>query len=537
MKKEYFPAIFIITIFVILQSYFVFSEQTLSYSQSYLNINSALSSRYITTYTNYTNIKTNSLDSANELETVSEYDFNRNNTTEKPLNKIIDNIRNDYNLGFNLFFKGYTKITNSVINFFGIQSEITDNPTFIYKLLSVVLSTLIVIFCFFIGYSSTKNINKATFGLIFIITTPALYLLTLNTVFIETFVLLFLLIIIFVWKETLVKKKNYWLLVLILTLFIVSSPMSIILIGILLVYFVIQLIQKKKIFSTEIEMFLFSLFLYVTYYYIIFRDLMLRSDIRIIITNLLTPFYESLVNFDFLFFVPLVGFFHLLFGIVAIYSEFFNKRETQKIVYLIISTTIVSFLLLFTSLMNVYFLLTLLGLSLAMCIPIFITVLNSYLQKTKLKNSINQSILVIIIFLNIFVSGAYISSSITENTENVIDQEIVDFIQKLDNQYGNLKILSSLETAPIIDFYSNFDSLKLKVYSPNFQREQELIKEAYRSPFEKDVLNILNYFNLNCIIVTSVEQKEFNIFDLKVVQPTTIKLYVNDSNKLLYCLG
>ena len=430
-------------------------------------------------------------------------------------------------------------VVNSLLNGFGAFAGLilrTSSVDLIYKTFSILASSLIVLVSGIMAYKISGKIAKTLFSTMVLLGSPAIFLLTFNTVFTETVALLFFLLTFLLWETSLKGRKKFILASIMMSVSIFATPLSAVLLLIYGLYFIMQKVEGRQIMAEELETYFFSVLLFIGYYTFMLRDLLVGSYARKAVSDLITPFFHSLVNFNYLMIVPVVGIIPLLIGIYCIYSEITKEKKSQKEVYLMSSAASVSFLLIFSSAVNIYFLFALLSVSLSIISALFITNLNSFLRKSTLKLSAQKFFLLAVISANVIFAVLYVPEAISENIRNSPSSETIRFIIGISEEFPEKRLISSLEAVPAIINFGASSAFEAWILDGQEKDIQEKIKKSYLSPFESQMVQLMNSTRADCIIFTEYEKKAFNTSSLRAIDPFRVNLEKNVSGNLLYCL-
>jgi len=428
--------------------------------------------------------------------------------------------------GFYLFLKGVIFLLNSLK-----ISQATQ--IVILKCLSIILSGIILFLAYSLIIRVSNDNKKSFFALILLVTSPVIYLMTANTLFTESFVLILILATLNSWINSINNKKTTFDLIILSSILIISSPLSAFFIIVIYVYLLLHLLEFKKILSFEREIAIYSTFLYAAYYIFFFRDYLLNKNLALIIQEFLSPIYSSLTQINISYLPQLVGPTTILFGIYAIYSELTNIKKSKKIFYMLTALIIVSFSFTVLRISNVYFLLSVLAISLSIASARAITALNSFFMKSRFSNKAKNAFLTAAILLNISFAAIFLPQAIITNISNSIPEDIVKFLNAIDNNYNeSIRIISCEETSPLIEFYTKHNS----VYEDLKAEDKEELIQIYNSPLEIRIIEMLKKYNAKCIMLTDFEREMFNTDSLKAVDLDLIRLKLNISNNLLYCM-
>ncbi|MDK2849476.1 MAG: hypothetical protein PWP03_428 [Candidatus Woesearchaeota archaeon] len=407
-----------------------------------------------------------------------------------------------------------------------------SSQVMILKILSIVLASILLFLTYVLITHFSDDYKKSFFALVLFVTSPVFYLMTLNTLFNETFVIILMLATVSFWIDSIYNKKASLSLIALVSLLVISSPLSAFFIIAIYVYLVLHLLESKKILNFEKELAIYSTFLYAAYYIFFFKDYLLDKNLAIIVQEFLSPITTAFTHINISYIVPLIGPTTILFGIYALYSEISNDEKSSKKFYILASLLIVSFIFLITRLTNVYFLLLLLTISLSASASKALTLINSFFMKSRFNNRSKNLFLIFALLLNLGFAVFYLPQTIITNRANSIPNQMIVFLEKTDNLSEEpLNILSSGETSSLIEFYTKHSA----VFTELDKDEVLKLKSTYNSPLEISIIDFLKEHNAQCLMLTDFERKDFNIDTLKAVDLEMLKQKLNISNNLLYC--
>ena len=428
--------------------------------------------------------------------------------------------------GFYLFLKAILYLLNTLNLDLSTQVQIL-------KAVSVALSFIFFVLMYALITQFSDDDKKSFFSLLLFASSPVFYLMTLNTLLTESFVLILILMTLNSWINSITAKKATIGLILLVSLLVISSPLSAFFIIVIYAYLILHLFESKKVLNFEKDIAIYSTFLYATYYIFFFRNYMLNKNLPIIIQEFLSPISLSFTHINISYIVPLVGPTTILFGIYALYSELSSRKKSAKRFYILASMLIVSFVLLIFRVSNAYFLLFLLVISLSVGSARALTLINSFFMKSRFSDKAKDLFLTGAIILNMSFAAVYLPQAIITNTNNAISPQLVKFFEKINNVSETpLRIVSCRETAFLIDFYTKHNGM----YERLSYNDKLKVKEIYHSPLELNIVDFLKKHDGNCIVVSEFEKELFNVEKLKAVDLDMLKLKANISNNLLYCL-
>lgn len=414
--------------------------------------------------------------------------------------------KSDFSYLLILFMKNLIKNLANTLNF--SLSEI-----FIYKIISIILFITQFILFYLVLSQITKDYKKRLFSLILFVTSPLLLVLS-NSLLVEQVGIILLMLNLYLFFLVMKNNKFTSLLILILFISLIISKYALLLIPIIGIYLILIRSLGKKAGSFEKEILITFSFFVLLYYLFIFKIFSFK--------NVIYPNQIS-TKIDLISSIILIGIIQLLLGISSMFYNIYYEKINKKECFLI-SIAIAIAIFYFFNLVNWFFSLNMLLITLSLIAYNFPTILYSTFRKIIFKHSKFISYLLNLLCVIYFIIS--LSIVININMKTIPQKELIEEIEKIDNLVGNDTIVSSLPSSIYLFAFTN----STPVYFKNNKKIiNSLIKEVFRSPFETRVIENMKVLNAKFVFLSNYEKNEFNVTKLNVKQPKKVKLVYNST--------
>jgi hypothetical protein len=401
------------------------------------------------------------------------------------------------------------------------------------KIIPNILASTMVFAAYLLTYEITKN-KKAALTIAFTSAIVPIFIKeTINSVSDISIILPILFFIIYCLLKLDEGTPYVVSLSILITLFILTSPISFILLLGLFIYFVLLKTEKIEHEHSELEIILFTGFLYFWFNFLIFKKALLLygpSILRQNIPQILIPSYFSDINI--LESVYAVGIIPFIFGIFIIYTYVFKQKN--KAIYLLTGMSLSVFILLTLKLIPFISGLLFLASFLVLLLGQYIKNLLVYLEKSKLEKRVNffLALIVFLIFVSSIIPCIFYSIGQIKNVPS--KENIRALLWLKENTPKNSAVLAPIEEGHLITYFSQ----RKDIIDSNFllindidQRIQD-IDNIYTTIYTTDAVKLLNKYQVNYIMLSAETQKKYALADLKYYEPDCFELVYNDSMKI-----
>ena len=405
------------------------------------------------------------------------------------------------------------------------------------KIIPNILASTIIFVAYLIVFEITKNRRAAVAIALTSAFIPIFIRETVNSVSDFSIVIPILLFIIYFLLKIDESKKYVVLLLVMITLLVLTSPIFVVLLLGLIFYFLLLKTEKIGHERDELEIILFSGFLYFWFNFIIFKKAFLLYGPGIIwqnIPNILLSTYFFDINI--LESVYAVGVIPFIFGIFIIYTFVFKQKN--KAIYLLTSLALSVFILLWLKLLPFVSGLIFLGSFLVLLLGQYIKSFLTYIEKSKFSRRTNLffGLFILLIFITSLVPCILYSLNSVEKAPSKEMIDALDFIKH--NTEQNSVVLGSIAEGHLITYFSErknvIDSDFLLIRDIN-QRIPDIDK-IYTTIYKTDAIKLLNKYSINYIILSNETMTRYKITDLKYYDTECFNLVYDNKVKIYQSL-
>jgi len=319
------------------------------------------------------------------------------------------------------------------------------------------------------------------------------------------------------------KKFIYLYLVSILILSLTASATFLLIIGLLL-YLLLSKLEEKKISKAELEITLFSLFLFLWIQFLFFKNTLLTEGPGFIWQNIPSqiisqyfpkiPILQSLI---------LVGLIPLITSIYIIYKSLF--KEKNKNIFLLFSLAISTILLFILNLVEFKIALMFLGLILAIIFSQFYKTFLRYFRQTKFAKFKSVSFLIIVIFL-IALASLYPSFSFASKQQTPSPEEINAFLWLKENTPKHSTILITLKEGHLLAYLAQRKNIMDDQFSliKNIETRFDNLNSLFITKYQTQAIDLINQYNINYIFFSPQARKEYQIKSLAYLDEKCFEL-------------
>lgn len=344
------------------------------------------------------------------------------------------------------------------------------------------------------------------------------------------------------------KKRNLYLFLVTLIVLLLSSSLTAILVVSLLSYIIIANLADKRASSAELELSLFSLFIFLWSQFIFFKEIFLTLGISFIWQNIpnaiLSQYFPRISIIDSLILLGIVPF---LTALYLIYTNIFE--ESNKKIFLMFCIAISSTIMAWFRLLEFQVALSFLGLVLAILFSPFYENLVSYYKRTKLSTIEKKtkqikrltkfktflSLITILILLPSLIVPA-VSYSLSQETPT--DSEIECFKWLIVNGQENEEdvVISNLKEGNLVTYYSEKKNLMDDQFSliPDIEQRFKDLNSLYVSKFQTQVIGLADIYDIKYIVLTESSKELYGIEDLSYTDNDCFELVYNEAGDKIY---
>ncbi|PLW79513.1 hypothetical protein C0585_07395 [Candidatus Woesearchaeota archaeon] len=402
------------------------------------------------------------------------------------------------------------------------------------KIINNLFATSIIFFAYLLVKSITKD-EFLSFSIGTIVSIIPIYIEnTLNTL--NPYSIFFPLMVLLTYYISLLKtdsNKYSSITTTLFALFIMLSPISLILI---LGFFFNQVLTKIngiKINKKEVEIFIVSLLFYLWYYFMVYKDTFFNQGLSILKQNI--P--KALLFEHFMIPTPLnllisFGIVSFLFGAFSVY--YVSSRPKFYQANILASTAIMITLFLFMDLLTIEIFSISLGIIITLISSVGLKLIIDYFINTKIPYS---KALIFIFLVIIFVPNFFALKNIDQST--LTDERIETYEWIEINTFPFETIITPITEGHILSYFSNRKNVMDTNFlsARNIDQRFEDLRKIYMNPFYTEVIHLaLEKYNARYILLDGAASKIYNIESLPSSDDECIRIaYENQKTKdLIY---
>ncbi len=423
----------------------------------------------------------------------------------------------------------YSPFFHYILAFFDLFMPIV----LVGKIIPNLFASLIVIGAYFLTLEITKQWRAAIIASFTAGFIPIFIRETINSITVFSLMIPLLFFILYFILKTANEKIYITPLIILTGVFIFLDILSFIFILALIVYFFLSKSEDIQQDRTELEIILFSCFLFFWLYFIIFKEAFLLHGIGIIWQNipniLLINYFSEITILESIFTIGIVPF---IFGIFIIYDYIFKRRS--KSIYLLISIALSAFVLTWFKLMPLVTGLMFLGSILTILFGQYMKNFIVFVNKTKFNKKLPLFLyifLLVIIFTSAFPSYIYARNSI----KGSVDEESIEAYNWIkENTNEDSVVLGAISEGHLITYFSKrknvIDSNFLLIENIN-QRVKD-IERIYTTPYTIEAVRLLNKYGVDYIILSNNVHNSYKVNKLVYTNEDCFKLRYNETIKI-----
>src|SRR3989338_2031199 len=391
------------------------------------------------------------------------------------------------------------------------------SPIVIAKVLPNLFASTIVFAVYLLVQDITKNEEIAIFTSIFSAFIPVYFYTTLNTISVYSVVipLTVLLLYLFINIE---QETNLKYFLLAIVLFMLTHTSVILLILSLIVYLILIKIEDFKLNRSEVEITLFSAFIMLWMYLLIFKKAFLKHGLSFIWQNMpikyAAAYFHQISIWQAIYQIGIIPF---ILGIFIIYYYLFNLKD--KKVYLLISFVMTTTILLWLRLIKLELALIYLSVMLVILFGIAYHHLNNYIRTTKfskLETPLFVLICIVFVLTSILPSISLANRSVEESTKPSLIDDLIKIKELTPN---DARIGAPINDGHLIAYFAqrkNFGDTNF-LFLDDANEVVKDIDELYTTISKIKASEILHKNGINYVLFTPNTKEEYSLEGLKFV--------------------
>lgn len=311
-----------------------------------------------------------------------------------------------------------------------------------------------------------------------------------------------------------------------------SSATFLIIIG-LAIYFLLSLLEKKKIDKAELEIALFSLFFFLWTQLIFFKDRLFEEGTRVIWQNIptqiVTQYFPQISILQSILLVSLIPF---ILGVFVVYRALFSlkKQKTFFLISLVISTTLLTWFRLIKFEHSLAFF----AIILSILTATFYDDLYKYLKTTKLARFTTLTTILLICSLALTMIYPAVVTSLSQDTATSSEVEAVTWLKE--NTPQDKVTLTSLKEGHLLTYYAKHKNVMDTQFSliPDIETRFEDLNTVFTSSFQTQAIEILEKYDITYIMLTKPTKNQYQISKLNFLSSECFKQVYNNNDTRIY---
>ncbi|MDO8642297.1 MAG: glycosyltransferase family 39 protein [Candidatus Woesearchaeota archaeon] len=376
-------------------------------------------------------------------------------------------------------------------------------PWFVGKILLNLSATSLLILIYGITKKITGDEHPALFSAFVGSFIPVFFVTTLNTFSIASFVfpLLFLIVYLYLSIE---KQRSTFLFMGLFFLLSLTHYLGALFIVSWIIYLILLKVNDLSASRAEIEIGIFSIFLFLWTQLLIYKDALLQNGISVIWQNvphhIFATYFKDISLSSALYFIGLIP---LLYGAYAVFYHTFYTEKNKKITFLT-SFALATFILLWLKFIKVELGLISLGTIMSILFSEFYLHIFDYLKKTRFAHHtkiIGVCLFFVVVSSSVLPSLVYARRSVHDALS---PQELYGYIWLKNTTPEDSVVLSSPQEGHFVTALAH----RKNVIDTNFLRIKdsdkifEDVTTIYTTHYETEAIKLLNAYHVDYVLVT-----------------------------------
>ncbi|MDO8511210.1 MAG: hypothetical protein Q7S55_03530 [Nanoarchaeota archaeon] len=388
--------------------------------------------------------------------------------------------------------------------------------TLVAKILPNLLTALLVPITYLISKKITEHETGSFIAAFIAGFLPILYFtngFVVNTLFLP---LIFISIYLYLNIEEGAKKndpklmKYIYIYATIFFILCLTSPLAAIMLIGLGIYTLLSLLEGKKIHREEVEVMLFSVFLYVWVQFLFFKKSLLQEGISFVWQNIPSNIIaQYFPKFSLGVALVLVSIIPFLAGAVVVYRSLFHLKSQES--FLLISLVIATSLLTWLRLIRFRQSLAFFSVVLAILFAAFYQDIERYFQKTKISHFQKYLLPVTLFILLLSTVLPAINTALLQDTPST--EEVEAFIWINENTPPSTTVLATLDEGHLVTYYGKRKNLiddRFMLVDDVETRFQSLTS-LYTTRFQTEAMEIASRYNIEYFILTPSAKEKYQL--------------------------
>ncbi len=289
-----------------------------------------------------------------------------------------------------------------------------------------------------------------------------------------------------------------------------TSPLAAIMLIGLGIYTLLSFMEGKKIYHEEVEVILFSIFLYVWVQFLFFKKSLLQEGVAFVWQNIpSTIIAQYFPKFSIGVALVLVSIIPFLAGAVVVYRSLFQLKNQKS--FLLISLVLAASILTWLRLIRFRQSLAFFSVVLAVLFAVFYEDLELYLQKTKVSH-LQKYLLPTTIFILLF--STVLPAINTARLQDLPSSEEAEaFVWIRDNTPLSTTVLATLDEGHLVTYYGKRKNLiddRFMLVDDVETRFQSLTS-LFTTKFRTEAIELAGKYNLEYFVLTPSAREKYQL--------------------------
>jgi hypothetical protein len=382
------------------------------------------------------------------------------------------------------------------------------------KVLPNIMACMLIFIVYLIAKKITNHENSSIITACLSGFLPLYFSETINNISVYSFVIPLAFLLIYFFMN--IEEKHYLIYIIItfFALLLTHAILMLVIIG-MIAYLILVKIEKLEQNRLELESVLFSFFVLIWFFIIIYKKVFLLHGAAFMWQNIPSMLFSSYFSKISLFTIfNQIGIVTFLAGIYIIYKYLF--REKNRGLYLLISLCIVLLILISLRLITLNLGIIMLSTTLLLLFSQFIKIYYLFIEKSKFQKYAPYLISLLIAIVLISLIPPSLAYAERTSTNAFTDEEINALKWLKDNSEDKAAIISLPEQGASINYVAErrnaIDSNFLLI--PSINERYDDIMKIYTTKSVLEAIHLLNKYDADYIYFSNKRLKEYGISEI-----------------------
>ena len=434
-----------------------------------------------------------------------------------------------------LSYGGRTIVYNPLFHYLLAFFNLFLPLSFVVKVIPNIIASSIVFFVYLVSKHISRQDNAALFTSFISGFIPVFVSRTTNNLSPVSLALPMTFLLVYLFFKVTKQYKFVILYSILFFLFSITHTTAFIFVFSLLFYILLCKIERVYVSKAELELTIFSLFMFIWIQFLIFKKALLMHGPMFVWENMPTSYLNNFfLNFNLLESIYKIGIIPFIIGIFVIYRGMFHEKN--KYLHLFTALAISSGLLLWLKILEQDVGLIFFGVTLTVLFSHFYSNIFSSMKKTKFSGygNIISILLFVLILLTSVLPALYYASN--NSSESPSPEEMSAFKWVARNTDEDAVVLAPLIYGQLINYASN----RKNFFDTNFLLISDIdqrLKDAntiYTTVFKTTAIDILTESGVGYVVFTDRVKSDYDIGKLNFVDEKCFPIVYDKYNITIY---